>query len=110
MERGNHSAMRSTGYAAVWQDGGPVMAGCILLDSSALRFEGAGRGREASRRIAYAAIAGSHLGRAPADRVSGRPALVLELSDGETIRIATPEVGALHELAEALGVRGSEAP
>ncbi len=110
MERGNHSAMRSTGYAAVWQDGGPVMAGRILLDTSALRFEGAGRGREASRRIAYAAIAASRLGRAPADRVSGRPALVLELSDGETIRIATPEVGALHELAEALGVRGSEAP
>jgi hypothetical protein len=31
-----------------------------------------------------------------------RPALVLELADGEVIRIATPEVGALYELAEAV--------
>jgi len=36
------------------------------------------------------------------DRVGGRPALVLELDDGEVIRIATPEVGALSELAEAV--------
>jgi hypothetical protein len=100
--------MRSTGYAAVWQDGGPTMAGRIQFDSSALNFEGAGPGREASRRIAYSTIASSHLGRAPSERVGGRPALVLELGDGETIRVATPEIGALHELAEALKSKGSE--
>jgi hypothetical protein len=98
--------MRTTGYAAVWQDGGPVMAGRILLDSGALTFEGAGRGRRASRRIPFAAIASSSLGRSAGDRVGGRPALVLELDDGETIRIAAPEFGALHELAEALRARG----
>jgi hypothetical protein len=90
--------MRSTGYAAVWQDGSPAMAGRVVLDASALTFEG----RQASRRIAFTSIASSHLGRGPADRVGGRPALVIELTDGRTIRVATPELGALHELAEAL--------
>jgi hypothetical protein len=94
--------MRSTGYAAVWQDGGPAMAGRVLVDESALDFDGAGRGRHASRHIPYKAIASSRLGREPKDRVGGRPALVLELVGGEVIRIATPEIGALTELAEAV--------
>jgi hypothetical protein len=99
--------MRSTGYAAVWQDGGPVLAGRIQLGSDALVFEGAGHGRQASRRIPYAQIASSRLGRGTVDRLRGRPALVLELGNGETIRVATPELGALHELADALDLRGN---
>ena len=94
--------MRATGYAAVWQDGGPPMAGRLLVDGGALDFDGAGRGRRASRHVPYTTIASSRLGRGPTDRVGGRPALVLELADGEVIRIATPEVGALYELAEAI--------
>jgi len=97
--------MRSTGYAAVWKDGGPPMAGRVLVDASALDFEGAGRGRQASRHIPYTSIASSRLGRGPGDRVGGRPALVLELADGEVIRIATPELGALYELAEAIAAK-----
>ena len=94
--------MRSTGYAAVWQDGGPAMSGRVLVDGGGLAFDGAARGRHASRRIPYPSIASSRRGRAPGDRVGGRPALVLELTDGEVIRIATPELGALSELDEAL--------
>ena len=90
--------MRSTGYAAVWQDGGPAMAGRILLDASGLTFDG----RQVSRRVAFKSIASTRLGRSTGDRVGGRPALVIELRDGEIIRVATPELGALHELAEAL--------
>jgi hypothetical protein len=90
--------MRSTGYAAVWQDGGPAMAGLIVLDESALTFDG----RQASRRVAITSIASTRMGRSTADRVGGRTALVIELRDGEIIRVATPELGALHELAEAL--------
>jgi hypothetical protein len=93
--------MRSTGYAAVWQDGGAAMAGRIVLDASALTFEG----RQATRRVAFTSIASFRLGRGTADRVGGRPALVIELRDGEIIRVATPELGALHELAEALQFR-----
>jgi hypothetical protein len=108
-DRGDSWHMRATGYAAVWQDGGPVMAGRILLEPRALKFEGAGTGRQASRRIAYAAIADSHLSRRPVDRVGGLPALVLELRDGETIRVATTELGTLHELIEDLKWRGRAA-
>jgi hypothetical protein len=94
--------VRATGYAAVWQDGGQVMAGRVLADGSSLDFDGAVRGCHASRHIPYTTIASSRVGRGPTDRVGGRPALVLELADGEVIRIATPEVGALYELAEAI--------
>lgn len=94
--------MPATGYAAVWQDVGPPMAGRLLVDGSALDFDGARRGRHASRHIPYTTIASSRLGRGPTERVGGRPALVLELANGEVIRIATPEVGALYELAEAI--------
>ena len=100
--------MSSTGYAAVWQDGGPAMAGRIQLTADALVFEGAGRGRDASLSIAYAQIVALRLGRSVLERIGGRPALVLELADGETIRVATHEIGALHELAEELQTRGSD--
>src|SRR5262245_43881684 len=94
--------MTARRYAAVWQDGGDQMAGRILLAPGALIFEGAGAGREACCRIPYHRIASLRLGRSPIDRVGGRPALVLKLGDGATIRVASPELGALHELEEAL--------
>ena len=97
--------MSSTGYATVWQDDGPAMAGRIQLGANALVFEGAGPGRDLSRSIAYAQIAALRLGRSLLERIGGRPALVLELADGETIRVATHEMGALHELAEELQTR-----
>ena len=41
--------------------------------------------------------------RSAVERLSGQRLVpVLELDDGEVIRIATPEVGALSELAEAI--------
>ena len=99
--------MPSTDYAAVWQeDDGPVIAGRVRLDASGLSFEGAVDGRHVSRRIAYETITSSRLGRETVDRVGGRPALVIELSDDETIRVATLELGALHELRAELTVRG----
>jgi hypothetical protein len=99
--------MPSTDYAAVWQEGGgPVIAGRLRLDANGLSFEGAVDGRTVSRSIAYETITASRLGRETVDRVGGRPALVIELSDGETIRVATLELGALHELRAELIVRG----
>ena len=90
------------GYAAGWEDGSEVLVGRIQLGPRELVFEGAGGGRPASCRIPYRRIASLFLGRSPADRVGGRPALVLELGDGDTVRVATPELGALYELEEAL--------
>jgi hypothetical protein len=90
------------GYAAVWEDGSEVLVGRIQLGPRELVFEGAGAGRPASCRIPYRRIASLFLGRSPSDRIGGRPALVLELGDGDTVRVAAPELGALHELEEAL--------
>jgi hypothetical protein len=98
--------MAPTGYAALWQDGGAPLAGSIYLDATALVFEGSGPGRQASRRIDYDTIASVALSRASRDRVAGRPALVLRLTGGMSIRVATPELGVLHELEEALAARG----
>jgi hypothetical protein len=84
------------------------MAGRVELDPGALVFEGAGPGRQASCRIAYERISSLALSRSRRDRIGGRPALVIELGNGERIRLATPELGALHELAEALKTRGGE--
>jgi hypothetical protein len=100
--------MGSSGYAALWQDGGTPLAGSIHLEPRALVFEGSGPGRQASRRIGYDTIASVTLSRASRDRVGGRPTLVLELTGGGAIRIATPELGALHELEEALAARGGD--
>ena len=94
--------MAARGYAAVWQDNGEPLVGRILLGPSALVFEGAGAGRHAACRIPYRRIVSLFLGRSRTDRVGGRPALVLELGDGDTVRVAAPELGALHELEEAL--------
>ena len=100
--------MAPSEYAALWQDGGAPLAGAIRLGREALVFEGSGHGRQASRHIPYDEIASVALSRRNVDRVGGRTALVLGLEDGATIRIATPELGALHELEEALTARGGE--
>jgi len=99
--------MATSGYAALWEDGGAPLAGRIELGPKALVFEGSGPGRQASRQIPYARIASLALSRSPDDRVGGRTALVLTVTGGEVIRVATPEVGALHELAELLEAKGN---
>jgi hypothetical protein len=78
------------------------MAGRVVVGADALELEGAGGGIQASRQISYGSITSARLGRSDADRIGGRPVLVLGLTDGGLIRIATPELGALHELEEAL--------
>jgi len=89
------------GYAAVWEDGNEVLVGRIVLGPRELVFEGAGAGRTASCRIPYRRIASLFLGRSSSDRVGGRPALVLELGDGDTVRVAAPDLRAMHEHEEA---------
>ena len=48
------------------------------------------------------------LARAPSERLSGRPAIVLDVGRRDPIRISTPEPGALHELLDALTVAGKQ--
>jgi len=98
--------MGTRGYAALWDDGGTPLAGRIDLGPKALVFEGSGPGRQASRQVLYERIASLALSRSPDDRIAGRTALVLTVTGGEVIRVATPELGALHELAELIKAKG----
>ena len=95
--------MQATSYTALWSDGDTApLAGAIALDGTALSLEGCRAGRQARRNISYDRIASLRVGRANGERLRGRTALVLELVDGTTIRVATPEPGVLHELVETL--------
>ena len=97
--------MEARGYAALWTAGGEPLAGRITLGRGALRLDGGSHGRDVSRRIGYGRIASLALGRGEEERIGGRPAVVLTLADGETIRVATSELGALHELVELLAAK-----
>jgi hypothetical protein len=88
----------------VWtEDGGAARPGCLELDRNVLRLVGGSRDAEQSRELALDQIASTHVGRTAADRIGGRPTLVLELHDAGPIRIAGfARIGALSELAERL--------
>lgn len=89
-------------YAAVWSDDrDPPLVGSLALGANAIRLEGSSASRQARLQIRYGNIEGLHLGRNNGDRIAGRPALAFQIGDAR-IRIAVPEPGALHELAEAL--------
>jgi nucleotide-binding universal stress UspA family protein len=89
-------------YAAVWSDDrDPPVVGSVALGATGIRLEGSSASRQARLQIRYGNIEGLHLGRHNGDRIAGRPALAFQIGDAR-IRIAVPEPGALHELAEAL--------
>jgi len=87
-------------YAVVWREnGGSTQPGKLQLETNGLRLEGGGEVRE----LSFADLAGMRIGRLPGERLAGRPALVVDRRDGDSIQVATVgEVGALFELAERI--------
>ena len=84
-------------YAVAWSDGGAVEAG--RLDAYADRFEL--RGRACEKQIRFADVEHAGIRRGPSERLRGLPVLVLELHDGEVVRVASLQgAGTLHELCE----------
>ncbi|MGD0714199.1 MAG: hypothetical protein ABSB24_08450 [Gaiellaceae bacterium] len=96
-----------TSYAVLWNEASEgVQAGKLELEPNALRFEGSGGTRSAPlvHRVFYEDIESVHVGRCVAERLGGKPALVLELAVGGPLRIGSIDsVGVLNELAEHLG-------
>lgn len=91
-------------YGVVWRENerGPV-AGKLELDYDRLRLEGNDRGHLAVCVLAYRDLATVRIDRDRADRLDGRPTLVLELLNGDTIRIAAlAQAGIVTEIAEHL--------
>jgi hypothetical protein len=94
-------------FAVIWSDStGPIVAGKLVLEAAALRFEGPG-GRNGSpfvHRVYYEDIESVYVGRDNGDRLAGRQSLVLELAVGGRLRIGSVNgVGVLTELASRLG-------
>jgi hypothetical protein len=89
---------------AVWsEDDAPARPGRVELHGKRLRLVGGSREAERSRELELGDIASTRIGRAAADRIGGRPTLVLELRHGGSIRIAGfARLGALSELTERL--------
>jgi hypothetical protein len=87
-------------YAVSWQNGdGRQHAGRLDLGPTAVRLEGG----SAVDDLRYTDLVDVRITREPAERLSGRPTLVLREHGGRTVRVACiGEPGALAELVEQL--------
>ena len=80
-------------------DDGPVLPGRLDVHPAGLHLDGGSRGDPHSLDVPFAAIASIRIGRADADRVNGRRAVVLELDDERRVSfVGFDRPGALHEL------------
>jgi hypothetical protein len=86
-------------FAVVWSESGRVPhVGKLELGSEGLRFGG-----RRTRSVPYGEIASVRVARDENARIGGRPALVLDLVAGGSLRIASfAGIGVLSELAERL--------
>jgi hypothetical protein len=86
-------------FAVLWSGSGHALhVGKLELEATALWF-GGGK----TLRVLYSDIENVHVARDRKTRIAGRPALVLDLVGGGSVRIASfGGLGALSELAERL--------
>jgi hypothetical protein len=99
-------------YGVIWRGrANGVARGKLELTDSSVRLVGADAAAAVAEEIAYADLAGVHVGRQAAERIHGRPSLVLERSDGASISIVSlSEPGLIGELANRLaGLQRSNA-
>jgi hypothetical protein len=95
--------MRST-YGVVWhEDSLPPATGRLELCARGIKLDGLADSRPTEREIAYESLTGVRVGRAPAERIGGRPTLVLERRSGTAIRVTPVAQSSLvAEMAERL--------
>jgi hypothetical protein len=97
-----------TTYAVKWREpDGQTFIGRLALGPRAFRLEGRQRGAEGpavNRRFGYEELRGLRIGSRGADRLDGRPALVVERPEGAYF-VAGAGMGApiVQELGERLG-------
>jgi hypothetical protein len=88
-------------YPVLWSEpDGLLVAGSLTPALDALRFEGARDGRLVERTVSYRDLDGVRIGRTAADRLHGRPTLVVERRDGPELLVLPLGAGLLLELAE----------
>ena len=90
-------------YGVVWQQNNhPPVAGALELDQSRLLLEGNDCSELAVYALPFRDLIGVRVGRESGDRLDGRPTLLLERSNGDTLRIASLQGGIVCEIAERL--------
>jgi hypothetical protein len=103
---GAEPSWMQSSYGVVWREGTlPLASGKLELRADAVHLDGMAGGRPVSREIAYESLTTVRVGRSAAERISGRPSLVLERRSGLPIAIAiVSQLGALAEIAERLAL------
>jgi hypothetical protein len=94
-----------TSYAVIWcENDGPLFAGRLELSDRQLRLDGTSRHGQASRQtIPFDELSDVGVGRAPVDRLAGRPSIKLERRHGVPLRLGSIDGrGALAELVDLL--------
>ena len=102
-----------TTYAVKWREpDGQTFLGRLALGPHTLVLEGRGRdGPVVERQIGYEELRGLRLGSRGAERLDGRPALVVERTDGSyLVTSAGMSAGIVQELVERLAALRLEAP
>lgn len=97
---GGHDLAMQRTYGVVWREGvSPLSTGKLELLPGGLRLEGL----EGSQDIPYQGVSGVHVGRTAAERINGRPSVVLERRGHVPVTIATVAQSSLvGEIAERL--------
>ena len=92
-------------YAVSWQEpDGSVGSGRLELIADAILLEGRNGSSGVKRAFPYQQIAGFRIARGSDDRLQGRPTLMIDLTSGGALRIASvAQAGIVAELAERLG-------
>jgi hypothetical protein len=93
-----------TSYGVVWREGEhPLARGKLELLPRAVRLDGMTGSEPTTREIPYDYLSEIRIGRAPEERIDGRPSLVLAPRTGESLSIASvAQAGVLAEIAERL--------
>jgi hypothetical protein len=101
--------MRIT-YAVTWEEpGGARRSGRLELGAEALHLEGSNGDGATSEELPYADVSRFRLARSGAERLQGRPTLVLELRGGDVLKIAgVSQPGIVAELSDRLGVLAAD--
>jgi hypothetical protein len=94
----------ASSYAVTWADpDGSVRSGRLELDRDVLRLHGQNGGEPVEHAVRYRDVAGYRMGRGTGERLHGRQTLILELSGGDSIRLAgVAQYGIASELAGRL--------
>jgi len=95
--------MTENAYAVIWRHRGkPSLTGKLELLPTAVRFES----RDERLELPYDEITSVSVGRTAADRVDGRPSIVLALGDGDRVAIGTVDrANLVGEIVERLAER-----